>query len=109
MVKPCRMLVAPLVPALSKTMQFFGTDPLDADERAMTTFSLSALAYQYGGKVDARVMCLATAIGIASPRIIKALMEGEKKKTEQAASASAATVKEPPAIPPAPTQEKSNG
>jgi hypothetical protein len=61
-----------------------GTAPLDGDEQEGGVQAFSALLYQYGAQVDARILVALWVAGVTVPRVIHALKERNKAKVPPA-------------------------
>jgi hypothetical protein len=84
---PYRVMVRPLVGGVSKIAEVMDTLPLDADEKEGGVQAFSALLYQYGGELDARVLVGLWLAGVTLPRVlhaIKKMQEEEKRKKSEA-------------------------
>lgn len=78
---PYRVMVRPLVTGVSKAAELMDTYPLDADEKEGGTQAFSALMYQYGGELDARVLVALWVAGVSIPRVLHHLKK-EKEARE---------------------------
>jgi len=83
---PYRVMVRPLVGGVSKALELKLPPKLDADEIEGGTQAFSALLYQYGGALDARVLVAMWVAGVTLPRVLM-LME-EKKRAQPSHSPS---------------------
>lgn len=63
-------MVRPLVTGVSKAAELVDSYPLDADEKEGGTQAFSALMYQYGGELDARVLVALWLAGVTIPRVL---------------------------------------
>lgn len=80
---PYRVMVAPLIHGTSKVLEHVNTDKLDSIEREGGIQAFSALMYQYGGELDARVLVAMWIVGVSLPRVIKALEDKRAKEAKQ--------------------------
>lgn len=64
-----RMIVSPIITGISGALEALGTTPLSSREHGEGVFAFSCLAYQYGAQIDARLICLAWALGVSVPRL----------------------------------------
>lgn len=78
-------MVAPLITGLSRISSELGSYPLDAEEQAGGVQAFSALMYQYGAQMDARVLVAMWIAGVTTPRVIHLLKERNKAKEAKVA------------------------
>ena len=76
---PYRIMVRPLVGGVSRVYERKLPPKLDADEIEGGTQAFSALLYQYGGALDARVLVVLWIVGTLLPRLLQYLEDREKK------------------------------
>jgi hypothetical protein len=90
-IKPYRVLVAPLVTGVSHTLEVIGTEPLAKDEQEGGVFAGSAFMYQYLPHLDAKYLLLMWIVGVSTPRLAKlaADMRKERKKVVDFSQATA--------------------
>lgn len=69
-----------MVVGVSKTLEVVDLEKLDADECEGGVQAFSALMYQYGGVLDARVLVTLWLASISMPRIAKYFDEKRKEK-----------------------------
>jgi hypothetical protein len=55
-------------------------DPLDKAEKEGGNYAMSALLYQYGADMDAKVLCALWILGISTPRLLQIAAENSEKK-----------------------------
>ncbi len=76
-----KVMVRPILVGISRMAKTMGTDPLDKEEIDSGTIAWSALMYQYGAMLDARVLVGLWCAGVAVPRAIQ-YMENKAKEEE---------------------------
>ncbi len=79
-IEPYRLMVSPVLHAVSKMAEVAGTSPLDKTEHQSGEIAFGALIYQYGGKLDARVLGLLWFLAVSVPRVIEYLEKKDKEK-----------------------------
>lgn len=70
---PYTTFAAPLVLATSKVCELAKTDPLSDKEKEGGEMAFSALLYQYGASLDAKVLVALWIAGISTPRLLQYL------------------------------------
>jgi hypothetical protein len=78
---PSKIMVRPMLHAISKLCEAVDTDPLDKDEIESGSTALGALMYQYGAMLDARVLVTIWLASVSLPRVTQYL-EAKQKKEE---------------------------
>lgn len=63
-----RIMVRPLLGATSRLCRSIDVSPLDEEETESGTLAFSALLYQYGAELDARVLVVLWLLSIGVPR-----------------------------------------
>lgn len=90
----CRVMVRPILHGISRLATTLDTEPLDKDELDSGIIAFSALMYQYGAMLDARVLITLWLVGITLPRVIERLQKDRDKEKQKKLAAAA-----PPAPP----------
>jgi len=80
---PYRVMVRPLVGGISKICETLDSMPLDADEKEGGIQAFSALLYQYGGELDARVLVALWVAGVTMPRVLHYMQKDKAAKARQ--------------------------
>ena len=88
-------MVSPLVGGMSRIAEEIGTKAFDADEREGGINAFSALMYQYGAQMDARVLVAMWVAGVSMPRIIHAVKEAKDKRQLKVSQTTIEAVKQP--------------
>jgi len=78
-----RLMVRPIMHGISRLAQQADVDPLDADEIASGEIAFSALLYQYGGMLDARVLVVLWLAGVSVSRVPQYIAARNKKAEEK--------------------------
>ena len=73
-------MVRPLVSGVSKVAEVLDTPPLDPDEKEGGVQAFSALLYQYGGELDARVLVGLWIAGVTLPRVLHTMKKQKEEK-----------------------------
>jgi hypothetical protein len=68
-------MTRPLITGVSHICTELGSIPLDGDEQEGGVQAFSALLYQYGAQVDARILVGLWVAGVTVPRVIHALKD----------------------------------
>lgn len=84
---PCRVMVRPVIHGISRLCKAAGTDELDKEEKESGEIAFSALMYQYGAMLDARVLVALWVAGVSIPRITQYLESQEEKRRQAQARA----------------------
>lgn len=83
-ISSCKIMVRPILHGISRLAKTVGTEPLDKEEIDSGTVAFSALMYQAGGMLDARVLVAMWLGGVTIPRVIQfAEAQEEKKKRRE--------------------------
>lgn len=85
-----KLLVSPCLTGVSGALEAAGSAPLSAKEHQEGTFAFSALAYQYGAQMDARLLVAFWLAGVSLPRITSALRDRKKNADPTPATIEAA-------------------
>lgn len=81
-IAPMKVMVRPILHGISRIASHVGASPLDKDETDSGTIAWSALLYQQGGMLDARVLVLMWTLGVSIPRTLE-YFENKKKREEE--------------------------
>jgi hypothetical protein len=76
-------MVRPIMMGISRLCKTLDVEPLDKEESESGTIAWSALMYQAGGMLDARVLVLLWVAGVSLPRALDYFEKREAKRRHQ--------------------------
>lgn len=79
-IAPSKVMVRPILHAISRVSEACHASPLDSDEIESGTVAFAALMYQYGAMLDARVLVALWVASVSIPRIPEVMEYYKQKK-----------------------------
>jgi hypothetical protein len=81
--KGYRAFVRPIIGGVSKLAVTLETSPLDEEETDSGTIAFSALMYQYGANMDARVLVGLWCVSVIVPRLTEYAQKQKERRVKQ--------------------------